>query len=223
MLIGLVLAVAVAGWVPPLPALLTALVWTEPLAALPVVLFGAAKAWSGRRRSARSELMAAWLRSIAGELRAGRSLRMALVGASRSVPELALDGVARLAEAGRPLEEVAQAMAALPGMGSAAAILVAAGRTGGSVVPVLDVLAGEATDESVLDRELRSSTVQARLSVAIVGGFPLAVLATQLAGGELGRLLARGPVGVGIVLVGTGLLLSGLGAVAFLLRRAAPS
>jgi hypothetical protein len=75
-------------------------------------------------------------------------------------------------------------------------------------------------DEASIDRERRELTVAARLSVAMVGGFPLVVFAYQLISGQAARLVRSGPLGAGTLVIGSLLLAAGLGAVALLLRRA---
>jgi tight adherence protein B len=220
MLSTLLLAAGLTRTVPILGAATVALVWSEPLLATPVIIAGIAKARHGRDRRSRHDLVAGWLRTLAGELRAGRSLRAAMTGAVSAVPELRLRGIARLAATGRPMDEAAALLAAHEGLKPAAAALRVAARTGGSVAAVFDALTGEAVDEAAAEREQRTLTVQARLSVTLVAGFPLAVLAYQVLSGAAARILAAGPIGVAIVLLGTGLLAVGLLAVWFMLRRA---
>jgi Flp pilus assembly protein TadB len=109
------------------------------------------------------------------------------------------------------------------GMEAVAAVLTVAGSTGGSVVAVLETLAAEAADEASLHKEKRSLTAGARWSIALVGGFPLAVLVAQIFRGELGHLLSAGPVAAGMVVVGVSLLALGLLAVGVLLKRVSVS
>lgn len=220
MLIALVLAAGMIGALPIVGAIGAALTWVEPTVAAPVIFAAAVKAWGNRNRRSQHDLVAGFLRTVAAELRAGRSLRSAVVGAASAVPELGLDRVARSAAAGRPLDEVAGLMAIRDGLGPAAAALRVAARTGGSVVGVFDILTGEAVDEGALERERRTLTVQARLSVGLVGGFPIAVVGFQIVSGEAARLLHLGPIGAGILVAGSVLLLTGLGTVWLMLRRA---
>lgn len=220
MLIALLFAAGMTGALPIVGVVLAALTWVEPALAAPVILAAAVKAWGNRNRRSRPDLVAGFLRTVAAELRAGRSLRSAVVGAANAVPELGLDRVARSATAGRPLDEVAALMAIPDGLGPAAAALRVAARTGGSVVGVFDALTGEAVDEGSLERERRTLTVQARFSVGLVGGFPVAVVGFQIFSGEAGRLVDQGVVGAGILVVGAVLLLAGLGTVWLMLRRA---
>lgn len=220
MLIALVIAAGMTGALPIIGVAATALTWVEPIFAAPVLLAAAVKALGNRNPLSRHDLAAGFLRTVAAELRAGRSLRSAVVGAANAVPELGLERVARAATAGRPLDEVAGLLATGDGLGPAAAALRVAARTGGSVVGVFDALTGEAVDEGALERERRTLTVQARLSVGLVGGFPVVVVGFQIANGEVVRLLRRGPLGAGILVVGAALLVAGMGTVWVMLRRA---
>lgn len=220
MLIGLLLAAGLMRVVPLAGAVLIATVWSEPLIASPVLLAAFGRARANRDRRSRHDLVASFLRTVAAELRAGRSLRSSLIAAIGVVPELDLAMVARSASAGRPLEEAAGILAALPGFGAAAAAIRVAARTGGSVVSIFDALTAEEVDEASLEREHRTLTAQARLSVTLVAGFPLVVLGYQVVSGDAVALLSHGVVGVGIVIVGGGLLLAGLCSVWMLLRGA---
>lgn len=220
MLTSLLLGLTIGGALPLGRGLLLALVWQHPWVACFLVLGGLVGAFRQRHRLHPGGSVAAFHRTVAAELRAGRSLRLALAGACRSVPELNLVGVARLAEAGRPLDEVAASLALDQRILPAATALRVAGITGGSVAVVFDALTAEAVDDESLRLERRALTVQARLSVAIVGGFPIVFVAGQLLSGGLSRLLAQGPAGIVLVTIGVTLLSTGLAAVAWLLRRA---
>ena len=220
MLTPLLVALSVGGVVPLSRGLVLAAIWETPVVSALVLTGGCVWAHRQQRGLKTGGSVAAFHRSVAAELRAGRSLRLAVAGASRHVADLNLIGIARLAESGRPLEEIAAKLNQDPRLASAATAIRAAAMTGGSVALVFDALTAEAVDEEGLRLEQRALTVQARLSVAIVGGFPLFVLAGQLFSGELNRLLARGPAGVGLVIVGVSLLTSGLLAVVWLIRRA---
>lgn len=218
MLTSLLLALSIGGLLPMRRGLLLALVWQNPALACLPVLGGWAYALRQKRRAHPGGSVAAFHRTVAAELQAGRSLRLSLAGACRSVVELDIVRVARLAEAGRPLEEVAAILSTDKRLLPAATAVRVAGVTGGSVAGVFDALTAEAVDDEALRLEQRVLTVQARLSVAMVGGFPLVVLAGQLLSGELSRLVARGPVGAAMVAIGASLLASGLLVVVWLIR-----
>lgn len=84
---------------------------------------------------------------------------------------------------------------------------------------MLEALAAEASDEAGLIAERRSLTVAARWSIALVGGFPLLVLVAQIARGEVARMLRGGVISAAVVIVGIGLLVSGMTIAAILMRR----
>lgn len=220
MVTALILVLGWWGTIPLGPALGLALLWQEPIAALPVLVVAAGKVLFAQRRELYSEQLAGWLRTTAAELRAGMSLRSSLVAAATVYSGLGLGQMARLAAAGRPMSEVSAALARVPGMEAASVVLEVTGVTGGSVAPVLEALAAESADEAGLTAERRSLTVAARWSIGLVGGFPLLVLAVQIARGEIGRMLNGGIVSAALVVVGIGLLLSGMGIAGFLMRKA---
>ena len=112
-----------------------ALIYFQPLAALPLLAVAVVKSRKLADRTPHPEVAAALLRSVASELRAGRSLRVALVDCARLDRRLGLARVVRVAAAGKPMEQVADEVAACPGMsGLATALRVAAmtGRVGGA-------------------------------------------------------------------------------------------
>ncbi len=220
MLTPLLVALSIGGVVPLSRGLLLAAIWETPVISGLVLAGGCAWACRQQSRLRTGGAAAAFHRTVAAELRSGRSLRLAVAAASRHVVELNLMGVARLAESGRPLEEIAAKLNRDSRLAPAATAIKVAAMTGGSVALVFDALTAEAVDEEALRMEQRALTVQARLSVAIVGGFPLFVLAGQLLSGELNKSLARGPAGVAIVTIGVMLLTSGLLVVFWLIRRA---
>jgi Flp pilus assembly protein TadB len=219
-LTGLILAGVCLRFVPAVEGLALAIVSSQPMLAVPAVVLAIVRSRRLADRTSHPELVASLLRSIAAELRAGRSLRMALVDSAASDPRLGLARVVRVAGAGRPIEEVADEVVGCRGMSGMAIALRVASMTGGSAVPVFEALAADSTDEAALERERRELTVHARLSIAVVAGFPIAVLAYQVASGQMAKLLRLGPVGVGLLAVGVTLLGLGLSAVAVLMRRA---
>lgn len=220
MLTGLILGAVCLGYLPPIEGTAMALVHTQPVLALPVVALGVIRSRMGSERTSQPELVANFLRSVSYELRAGRSLRMALVDSARLEPRLGLARVVRVAAAGRPMEQVADEMATNPAMTGIATGLRVAAMTGGSAVPVFESLAADAIDEVALARERRELTVHARLSIAVVAGFPTAVLGYQIISGQAMELIREGSAGVTLLIVGVGLLGMGLTTVALLMRRA---
>jgi Flp pilus assembly protein TadB len=219
-LTALILAAVCLGYLPLVEGLAIALIDSQPLIAVPLLGMAAIRSRKLAERASQPEMVASFLRSVAAELRGGRSLRVALVDSARVEARLGLTRVVRVAAAGRPMEQVADEMAGCRGMTGVATALRVAAMTGGSAVPVFESLAADATDEAALARECRELTVQARLSIAVVAGFPIAVLCYQVASGQAMELVRHGPIGVGLLIGGASLLGLGLATVAILLRRA---
>lgn len=173
-------------------------------------------------RRPRLQEEAAFLQAVAAELRAGRSLRHALVRGWERAPDLDLGRMTRMAEAGRPMEEVAAAAArGLPGTGRLAEAAVRIGaESGGGVAPVFTTLAGIVADRMELGRETASATAAARASMFILAVIPLGGLAVAGLTGRWGALLEMGGPGLVMVGLGTMLLLGGAGCVFWLGRGA---
>ena len=219
MLTGVILALGLCGRLSAAHTFLLALTWSSPEVAVGPLVVALGLVLRDKGRWTRSALVAGWLRAAAGELRAGSSLRSAIAGAVDAYPDLGLERIGRLANAGRPLSEMSAALAERQGMEAVAAVVAVAGSTGGSVVKVLETLATEAADEATLQREKRSLTAAARWSIGLVGGFPLAVLAVQVIRGEVASMLAAGTVPAAMVVIGVSLLTLGLVTVGLLLKR----
>jgi tight adherence protein B len=164
----------------------------------------------------------ALLNGLAAELRAGASLRAALVAGAERAPQLDLGRAVRAAGAGQPMSEVAAELSGvLPINGrlvAAAFRLTAA--SGGRAAAVFEELALRAAEAGELSRERRALTAQARLSAFVVSALPVAMVGVLLITGKAQALLAAGPVGHAIAAVGVGLELVGLAVVATVLRNA---
>ena len=194
----------------------------------PWMLLAGALAWgvvsAMRRRRGRAgpEAEAAFHTAVASELRGGGSLRFALRDAAADVPALDLSGAVRYLAAGAPAGAVAVRLAAgLPSTGrAAAAAMELAAASGARAASVFEVLAERAAFEAELAREQQALTSQARLSALIVGGGPLLFGVGLLATGRAGVLLDHGAAGIAAGVIGLGLELAGLLAVALLMRRA---
>lgn len=184
------------------------------------VLAGLAVRRMMRRADPQEEV--AFLQAVAAELRAGRSLRHALVRGCDRAPGLDLAQMTRMAEAGRPMEEVAAAAArGLPGTGRLAEAAVRIGaECGGMVAPVFTTLAGIQADRIELGREAASATAAARASMMVLAAIPLGGLAVTLASGRWAALFALGGPGLALAGMGTALLLAGAGCVLWLGRGA---
>ena len=153
----------------------------------------------------------AYLQAVSAELRAGRSIRHALVEACGRAPGLDLAYLARLARSGRPMEEVAEAASvALPGTGRLAAAAMRIGaESGGQVASAFATLSGIQADRIELARETRAAGATARASVVVLTAVPVCGLAVALLTGSLSDLMALGRIGPILVGVGSLLLISG--------------
>ena len=201
------------------PAALGAVMFLPWWVSLAGVLVGA---WVARRpHRADPYQEVAYLQAVSAELRAGRSLRQALVEAGVRAPGLDLDYVARLARSGRPIDEVARAAsAALPGAGRLAAAAMRIGaESGGRVASAFATLAGIQADRIELARETRAAGATARASVVVLTALPIGGLFFASVTGMLSELMALGRIGPILVAVGSLLLVSGAAATLALGRR----
>jgi tight adherence protein B len=219
---ALVLALALIGGVPAVVVAVVAVAAWWPQGFLAGV---AAWTVAARRRTRRREPGPAdeadFLRGIAAELAAGASLRTAVVAAADRAPALDLRRAVRLARAGFAADRIGEELrSSLPynGRAAAAAFRLAA-ETGGATAGVMATLAARADEIGALARERRALTAQARLSAWMVGGAPLLLLAALGLTGRLDGLVGSVP-GQAVLVVGLGLELAGIGAVALMLRRA---
>jgi len=173
------------------------------------------------REPKRADSEAVFLGAVRAELRAGASVRQAVVAAAARVPELSLGPAVRLARAGLPLGEVGRAAAAaLPVNGAhAAAALEMTALTGARAAALFGRLAERAADVQTLARERRALTAQARFSATIVAGLPVLVAVFVIASGGASATAAAGPLGALVLGVGVALELAGLGVIVWLLRR----
>ena len=210
MLIAVLLALALVGGAHPVAVLIVGLAVVQP-----VPFLGAAAAWSlyhARRRTMRRRSLPSWeadyLRAVSAEIESGSSVRMALAVSAASAPELRLTPAVRLADAGRPVGEVAAALQqALPLNGRlAAAAYQLVSETGARASGVFAGLAVRAAVAGDVERERRVLTTQARLTAWTIGGVPalatvvLLMLGRAPSGGGAGRLVT----GIGLALVGAG-------------------
>ena len=221
MLIVLLAAVGIAlrprrFWEPAALVAVVSLPWWMTLAGLGAGVFIA-------RRSHRDDPYqeAAYLQAVSAELRAGRSLRQALVEAVSRAPGLDLAYASRLARSGRPMEEVAlAASAALPGTGPLAAAAMRIGaESGGEVASAFATLAGIQADRIELARENRAAGAAARASVAVLTVLPVGGLFFAFSTGMLSDLMAMGRIGPILVAAGSFLLAAGAASTLALGRR----
>ena len=129
----------------------------------------------------------------------------------------------RLALAGAPAAAVAARLeSALPANGRHIGVAFQlAAETGAGAVPVFQRLAERAGRVAEISRERAVLTAQAKLSAAVVGGAPVAVVVVLLASGRAAVLTEGGSVGLMVGVVGVGLVASGLAVVWVMLRRSA--
>ena len=218
MLTAVLLAAGLALGVHPVVVVLAAVASIEPR----LVLFGAA-VWgavaAARRRRGRitPDDEATYFRALSAELRAGASLRGALGEALHRAPVLSLTRAARLAEAGMPMSEIADAIEdRFPENGRlAGAAFRLSDWSGARVADTFDGLAERAAASADL-----AATAQARLSALVIGIAPIAFATLLFATGRGSGLLAHGTVGILVLGAGLALELLGLIVVATIIRRA---
>ena len=165
---------------------------------------------------------AGYLRAVGAELRAGASLRAAMVAAAQRSPDLGLQPWVRLAAAGHPMPELARRLGdQLPQLGVAlpAAVDLLA-HSGGAGAEVFDQLAAQVDQRRDLEREVVAATAQVRLSAVVVVLAPVAVIGWLGVRGTL-LTLVQSSVGLAIVVLGLGLQAVGVTVVVWLVRRAA--
>lgn len=205
-----VLALAVVASIEPRWVLVGAAVWAVVAAV--------------RRRRPRitPDDEATYFRALSAELKAGASLRAALGEAVHRVPGLALDRAVRLAEAGAPMREVADAVeGGFPENGRlAAAAFRLSDWSGAQAADTFAGLADRASASAELARERKAATAQTRLSAIVVGTAPVAFAALLLATGRGSGFMTHGMIGVFILGIGLALEIVGLLAVALIVRRA---
>jgi tight adherence protein B len=154
---------------------------------------------------------------LAAAIHAGLSLRQALARSARDAPDpirAELErAVGELALGGRlegALEGLAERLPAHDLRIMVTAILVQR-RTGGNLARALADLSGRMEERAQLERELRGSTAQARMTAWLVAALPVAggAIAELAAPGTLVRILGSGP-GPALLLTSTTLYAVGL-------------
>ncbi len=210
MIAALTAAAAVAAGVPWVTIAAVVAAWTHPLPAL--VLVTAASLADARRQS---ETPGLWL-AVASELRAGASLRsaIALAAVQHGCP-----GAARLAAAGADIERVGQELSSFLGIDAAGfrAVVAVSALTGAPSAVAFEQLEATESARASLRREKRVAMAPAMAQAVVVGGIPaVAAVGSALSSGHgsaggLGRMIAA---------AGLGLVVTGVGAMAWLTRRA---
>lgn len=186
-----------------------ALVAINPVVGV-LALAGASIAIKARNERPQDSLAeATWLRRLAGEVRAGATLRNAIAS---SLPDSAHGHVATMCAAGVPIREVGLELAdSLPISGQRFAALCSMSEMTGAPVDSALVSCAEAADDS--DRRVRrqrTATTQVRLSAWVVGLGPLLLTGVVVAlrgVPEPGGALVVVPMVLGVVLEVVGLMI----------------
>jgi tight adherence protein B len=174
--------------------------------------------WRDRREQRAFEVaLPSVLEAMAGHLRSGASLRVALLDAIDAAPACVAVAMRELAgsiRSGAPLAQAVDAWAVArnaPSTRLASAAIGLAAATGGAPARSLDAVAATLRDRIGLAREIRSASAQARMSTAVVGAAPLGfvVVAGGLDPRTVGFLLTT-PVGLTCLATGIGLDVLGL-------------
>jgi len=214
-LVAFALALGAPAWMVGVAVLTIERPWVAPFGG---AVWAGSRWWARRRVVGSDDVEARYLAGVAGELRAGSTIRVALVDAADRVPGAPLRGVVRAAGAGLEVDRIAvELRRALPAEGPLAAAAVRiVGSLGGAAAATFDQLATHAAERVALRRELRALTAQARLSAAVVALAPplLGLPLIAASGGLLHDPAALAFIGAGLLLEAAG------GAViAFMLRR----
>lgn len=223
MLTAVLLASGLALGIHPAVVALAGLASIEPkLLLLGAGVWGVVAAIRRRARPATADDEATYFRALSAELRAGASLRGAIGEALDRVPELSLGPAPRYAQAGLPMDEIADAVEArFPENGRlAAAAFRLSDWSGARVAATFEDLAERAAASADLVRERKAATAQARLSALVIGVAPVAFALLLFLTGRGSGFAAHGTIGV--IVLGTGLALeiTGLAVVALIMRRA---
>lgn len=191
---------------------------------LGLVLVAVAAVVAVRDRVPAGDAEPLFLAGVAAQLRAGASVRTAIVDAARQAEGLTLERATRLAAAGAPMAEVGEALdSALPMSGASVAMALRAGTaSGGRLAAGLDALVETVFDKATLRHEVQAATASARASAWLIGGLPVVGAIGLVVSGRLGALAGLGPVGWGMALFGGGLVLAGAAAVVSMVRAAEP-
>lgn len=220
MLIGALLAAAIAvGVPPPLVAVGALAAWHPVPAILALVAVVVRQRRTNRRRRGDDEVAA--LLALGSELRAGASLRFALASIAVRRHGEPWRSAGRRALAGAPMETMrSDLVEALPRNGAMVAMACSLGeRTGARLAPLIGRIVESAERRAELDRERIAATAQARLSTVVVGLAPLAFTGFLVAVGAVpAPWQASGTLAV-VSAAGLVLEVSGFSVVVAMMRR----
>lgn len=150
------------------------------------------------------------LAGIASELRSGRSLRQALAGPVERSVDHPLSAVGRLARAGVPIDDLADALRmAFPQAGSLVGPSVAMlATTGGPAAAVFERLAASRAIEAAVERDLRAAKAPGRVSASVLFALVMVACLWLVGSGRVAELatdsIGRGILAGGVVLVAVG-------------------
>lgn len=169
-------------------------------------------AWERRRRRPPADdEVAEWCAALATRLRAGESLRAAVMTVDPPAPLAPhLAPVVLAAGRGTPIADaVVHARRVSPGLDRAVGVLRACATSGGPAAEPLDRTAASLRDRCAVVDERRTQSAQARLSAIVLTVLPIAALAMMLAFSASTRSAVGGPVGW--LVIPLGLAANGVG------------
>lgn len=156
--------------------------------------------------------------TVAGELRAGASLRAALRVACAE--KTGGRRIVRRLDVGEPLPEAIEGIEELvPSIGSLIQAAVGAGGGSGRMVPIFEELVVHASAEEAARAEMRAAVAPVKASMTVMVGAPVAYMVWSAATGRLARLMAL-PGGVWLASIGGALFLFGVLMMVIMARRA---
>lgn len=154
---------------------LSTALWVSPKIGVPVVVgLAVASAVNGRRLRRTMPSESDFLRSLAGAILAGSTLREAI---RQSESPVVSSLARRLCDLGVPMADIGAEMSPhLPSTGEAFAVLMTmSDLTGGSVAGSIHLLAQQAADAQQQARDGRVAAAQAKFSAVVVGCIPLVI------------------------------------------------
>ena len=196
----------------PLPLALVGAAVFFPVPAVGLVLV---LMWVLRTRP--STRAAVFCEAVAAELRAGTSLRLAI---SQSAQQVGSDDVARLCEAGAPLDSVAAAVrSSFEEVGPELEALVVRGVEFGAPSAALFEEVGDiALAQTAVARETAAATAPVRATAVVMFGALVLGLVRVVGDGGLARL-AGSSAQLGAMVVGLVLVMAGTGVALMILTR----
>ncbi len=194
-------------------ALLAMAVWFPLLSLFPLAIH------IYRSRPGRDTRAAMFCQAVAREIRAGASLRAGLEGAAQIVaaPEIS-NGIAH----GNTIEQLLPTLRReFPEVGvELTSVVQSVAVSGAPSAPLFDELGDLALAQVEMAEEIKVASAPARASALVLVGLPIAYLGYQVGAGRLQTLTAR-PIQQGLASIGLALVVVGIVASFWLVRRAA--